>query len=60
MADKHDRDREADRVSRDHESRRKEAVEAIATKNAEVQRAARKVREASDRRKAAMRRSADD
>jgi hypothetical protein len=54
------RDREAEQISRDHERRHKEAIEAMARKNAEVQREAQKARRASDERKIALRRQADE
>jgi hypothetical protein len=53
-------DRELERVSRDQERRHKDAIEAMARKNAEVQREAQKARQASEQRKIAMRRQLDD
>ena len=59
MADQQNRDREAAQASRNMERRHQEDIDAMARKNAEVQREAQKVRRASDERKAAMRRKAD-
>ena len=59
MADQPNRDREADRASRSQERRHQEDIEAMARKNAEVQREAQKVRRASDERKIALKRKAD-
>jgi hypothetical protein len=59
MADEPNRDREAAQASRNMERRHQDDIEAMAKKNAEVQREAQKVRRATDERKAAMRRKAD-
>ena len=60
MADQPNRDREAEQVSRDIERRHQEAIQAMARKNSEVQAKARKSRRASEERKIAMRRQADE
>ena len=51
--------REDQRPSRNMERRHQEDIDAMARKNAETQREAQKVRKASDERKIAMRRKAD-
>jgi len=60
MPNRENRDREADRVHRDHQRRHQDDIDAMAKKNAEVQREAQKVRRASEDRKIALRRKADN
>ena len=60
MADQNARDRDAERMSRENERRHQDAIQEMAKKNEEVQREARKSRQASDARKIEMNRLANE
>jgi hypothetical protein len=60
MADQAPREEDPRRVAQDNERRHQEAIQAIAKKNEAAHRKAVKSREKSDRRKAEIKRKADD